>query len=270
MPTSPRPAAFKSLLSTAHELADEAAKVTMRHFRRPIPIDNKAVKGDFDPVTKADQGGELAMRKVLKRTFPSHGILGEEHGTTVGDGRYQWVLDPIDGTRAFISGNPMWGTLIGLTDKAQAIVGVLDHPFSQERLWSAETASYHRRGDAPAKRIKTRTCPDLSRATFMSTTPRTFTSKRNSAIHTMITDQVQLVRYGGDCYAYGLAVQGFVDVIVEPGLKPYDIVALIPIIERAGGRVTTTDGDSAVNGGDVVVTGDPKLHDAVLKMISKL
>lgn len=270
MPSQPPSSPFKTLLATAHELADEAAKVTMRHFRRPIPITNKAAKGDFDPVTKADQGGERAMLKVLARDFPRHGVLGEEHGTKAGDGRYQWVLDPIDGTRAFISGNPMWGTLIGLTDTSQAILGVLDHPFTAERMWAAETASYHRRGEAPAKRIKTRACPSLASATFMSTSPRTFVTDRHHAIHTAVTDQVQLIRYGGDCYAYGLLAQGFVDVIIEPDLKPYDIVALIPIIERAGGRVTTIDGNSAVNGGDVLCTGDPKLHDAVLKMINKL
>ena len=259
---------FKDLLSFAHQLADLSGPVVMQHFRKPISIENKASGRAFDPVTKADRGAERVISQALKARFPSHGMVGEEYGSRNAASRYQWVIDPIDGTRAFIMGSPLWGTLIGLLDDGQPSVGVMDQPFTGERCWSAASASYLQKRGGKPKRIKTRACPRLEDAILTSTHPDLFEGAHHQQTLTSLKSRVRMTRYGGDCYGYTLLAAGFVDLIIETGLKSYDIVALIPIIERAGGRVTTWDGEPATSGGNVVASGDPRLHEAVLKAIA--
>jgi histidinol phosphatase-like enzyme (inositol monophosphatase family) len=260
---------FKELLSFAHELADLSGPAVMQHFRKPISVENKASGGAFDPVTKADRGAERVISQALKARFPDHGMVGEEYGSRNAASRYQWVIDPIDGTRAFIMGSPLWGTLIGLLDDGQPSVGLMDQPFTGERYWSAASASYLQKRGGKPKRIKTRACPRLEDAILTSTHPDLFEGAHQEQAFASLKSRVRMTRYGGDCYGYALLAAGFVDLIIESGLKSYDIVALIPIIERAGGRITTWDGQPATSGGSVVASGDPRLHDAALTAIAK-
>ena len=257
---------YDQLLAAAHELADVAAKAVMPYFRRSIDVENK-LDGGFDPVTAADRAAEKAIDKALSRLLPDHGIVGEEFGTRKGAGRYEWIIDPIDGTRAFIMGSPLWGTLIGLLDEGEPILGLMSQPFTGERYWSARRASYLGEPGAKDKRIRTRICPRLADAIFTTTQPEMFATAKEKRGLEAVKSKVRMTRYGGDCYGYCLLAAGFVDVVIELGLKPHDIIALIPIVERAGGRITNWEGEPANAGGRVVVTGDPRLHDEVLALL---
>lgn len=241
----------------------------LQYFRKPVVIENKAGPGAFDPVTKADRAAERAVCKALKAQFPDHGLIGEEYGTRNPHSRYQWVVDPIDGTRSFIMGSPLWGTLIGLLEDGEPVLGLMDQPFTGERIWSDIRASYLRIRDGVSKRIKTRPCPRMDDAILTSTHPDVFEGPRQQQALQSLKRSVRMTRYGGDCYGYGLLAAGHVDLIVEAGLKTYDIAPLIPIIERAGGIVTTWDGGPATAGGNIVAAGDPRVHEAALKLISK-
>lgn len=263
-------AEFQAIVRVAQELADISGSVILKHFRKPMPVENKAAGGAFDPVTKADRGAEKAIVQALSTRFPDHGIVGEEFGTRPGTSSYKWVIDPIDGTRAFIMGSPLWGTLIGVEKDDAPVFGLVDQPFTGERFWSGDKAAYHNlRGGRPT-RIKTRECSRLEDAILTSTHPDLFESPEQSAALTALKAKARLTRYGGDCYGYCLLASGFVDVIIEAGLKPYDIVAIIPIIERAGGVITTWTGGDPSSGGDIIATGDPRLHENVLALINKL
>ncbi len=269
MTKRPGASAFPALLKFAHDLADLSGPAVLKHFRTPVEIDNKAAKGAFDPVTKADRAAEKVICRAIRAQFPDHGIVGEEYGTHDGAGRYNWVIDPIDGTRAFIMGSPLWGTLIGLLEDGNARLGLMDQPFTGERLWSGTTASYMRVGSGPTKKIKTRACANLGDAILTSTHPDLFEGQKQQKTLSALKGAVRMTRYGGDCYGYGLLAAGFVDLIVESGLKSYDIVALIPIIEKAGGVITTWDGKPATAGGNVIAAGDPRIHAAAMKLIAR-
>jgi histidinol phosphatase-like enzyme (inositol monophosphatase family) len=266
--SGPSPAAdFQAIVRAAHDLADLSGPVILKHFRKSMPVENKGVGGTFDPVTKADRGAEKAIAQALAIRFPDHGIVGEEFGTKLGSSPFQWVIDPIDGTRSFIIGSPLWGTLIGVLKNGAPFFGLMDQPFTGERFWSGDRATYHSvRGGRPV-RLKTRACPRLEDAVLTSTHPDLFEGAARLAVLDELKGKARLTRYGGDCYGYCLLAAGLIDVIVESGLKPYDIVALIPIIERAGGVVTTWDGGDASSGGDIIATGDARLHEAILKLI---
>jgi myo-inositol-1(or 4)-monophosphatase len=264
-----KPPSFATLLAFAHVLADVSADVIRPQFRRPIAVSNKAGKGGYDPVTAADQAAERAIRRAVKARWPEHGLIGEEMGSEREDARYRWVIDPIDGTRAFIMGSPMWGTLIGLLDGSEALLGLMNQPFTGERFWSGTNAAYMRTGDGKARRLKTRACPGLTDAILSTTHPDLFGEGTESEAFARLRSKARMTRYGGDCYAYCLLAAGFIDVIVESGLKPYDVVALIPIIERAGGRVTEWDGGPAAAGGRILATGDKRLHDEVLRTLAR-
>ncbi len=267
MPANLR-SADPAFVACAHALADHAAAATMPYFRVPIAIDNKDGDGGFDPVTAADRAAEVAIATHLANAFPDHGLEGEEFGITKPEARHRWVVDPIDGTRAFITGSPMWGTLIGLLEETEPIVGLMDQPFTGERFWSDGAQSFASRNGT--KRVmRTRSCESLSSAVLMTTDPMLFRAGTERTAFENLRAKMRLTRYGGDCYAYALLASGFVDIIVESGLKPYDIVALIPIIESSGGRVTEWNGGSAAGGGRIVATGDPKLHDEVLAELNK-
>lgn len=267
---APSPAAdFQAIVRVAHELADISGPVILKHFRRPMPVENKAQGGAFDPVTKADRGAEKAIVQGLATRLPDHGVYGEEFGTKAGTSPYQWVIDPIDGTRSFIIGSPLWGTLIGVLRDGKPVFGLMDQPFTGERFWSSDRAAYHSIGGGRPSRLKTRACGSLEDAVLASTHPDLFSTPEQAAALTRVKSVARLTRYGGDCYNYCLLASGFVDVIIETDLKPYDIVALIPIIERAGGRVTTWTGGDASGGGDIIASGDARLHEAVLALINE-
>ena len=261
----PRPS-DKTLVEFAHLLADTAAKSTLPHFRKIIPVEDKGGRSDYDPVTKADQNAEKAIAKLISRTYPEHGLIGEEFGNRNEGAALRWVVDPIDGTRAFIMGQPLWGTLIGFIDGDRAAIGMMDQPYTRERFWGSAAGAFMRRDDSKPRRLATRTGGKLSEAIVASTAPNLLTGHEDAFAR--VSSAARLTRWGGDCYNYCLLASGFVDVIVEAGLKTYDIVALIPIIERAGGRVTTWDGGPAENGGRIVASGDPRLHEKVLKLLA--
>jgi histidinol phosphatase-like enzyme (inositol monophosphatase family) len=267
--TSPA-AELQAIVRVAHELADISGPVILKHFRKTMPVENKAIGGAFDPVTKADRGAEKAISQALASRFPDHGIVGEEFGTKSGTSPYQWIIDPIDGTRSFIIGSPLWGTLIGVLKDGVPVFGLMDQPFTGERFWSTDKAAYHSvRGGRPA-RLKTRECTRIEDAVLTSTHPDLFESPEQAAALNTLKEKARLTRYGGDCYGYCLLAAGLVDIVIETGLKPYDIVALIPIIERAGGVITTWTGGSPASGGDIIATGDGRLHEDVLALLNKI
>lgn len=259
---------LETLLAFAHALADAAGAAILPHFRRPAPVANKAEDGGFDPVTAADRAAEEVMIRMVADRWPDHRISGEEFGDRTGDSRYRWLFDPIDGTRAFITGSPLWGTLIGVADGVEPLLGIMDQPFTGERFWSGANASYLRVGDEPARAIRTRACPRLADAVLTSTHPDLF-APASKAAFVQLGARVRMTRFGGDCYGYCLLAAGFTDLVVESELKPFDVAALIPIIERAGGRITTWEGESALDGGRVVAAGDPALHEAVLNELAR-
>jgi myo-inositol-1(or 4)-monophosphatase len=259
---------MKDLADFACTLADAAAEVILPHFRSQLAIDNKAGPAAyFDPVTVADRDAESAMRALIEHHYPTHGILGEEHGTKTGTSDHLWVLDPIDGTRGFMTGLPTWGTLIGLQQGDTPVVGVMNQPFVGERfIGSPDGAELHSRDSVT--RLATRRCARLEDAVLASTSPEMFQPDELARFEN-IRRRVRLTRFGGDCYGFALLAAGFIDLVIEAGLKPYDIVALMPIIERAGGVVTTWEGGPAHKGGCIVAAGDRALHEAVLKLLCK-
>lgn len=252
-------------------LADVSAEAIMPFFRTTLAADDKAHGGVFDPVTEADRAAELAMRRLIESTFPDHGIYGEEFGPLREDAEYVWVLDPIDGTKSFICGLPLWGTLIGLTHRGRPCYGLMSQPFTRERFFGDGEATHWRgpegaRGALETRKLATRRCPTLAQATLMTTAPHLIDAALREDFD-RVEREARLSRYGGDCYAYCALAAGHVDLVIETNLQPYDIVALIPIIEGAGGVVTNWSGGAAAPGGAIVAAGDPALHEAALKLL---
>jgi len=217
-------------------------------------------------VTEADRASEAVMRSRIKTTFPDHGIIGEEFGSEKPDAEFVWVLDPIDGTKAFISGLPLWGTLIGLTRNGHPAFGMMNQPYTKERFFGDGGAATLRTpaGDRP---LKTRACASLAEATLSCTSTTMFNAKELKSFQ-KVEKAARLTRFGYDCYAFCMVAAGFIDLVIESNLKPYDIVALIPIIEGAGGIVTTWDGGSPVNGGAIIAAGDKRIHAAAMELLN--
>jgi myo-inositol-1(or 4)-monophosphatase len=246
-------------------LADAAAAAILPLFRTRLAIEDKG-KAGFDPVTLADRAAEAAMRKLIGEDYPAHGIVGEEYGPEREDAEFVWVLDPIDGTRSFITGLPLWGVLIGLLHKGVPVLGMMAQPFTGERFAGDGTEAWlTRNGGRHA--LATRACGEISAAALLTTSPYIFAAGDREA-YQRVEGSVRLARYGTDCYGYCMVAAGHADLVVEAGLQPYDIVALIPIIEGAGGRVSNWDGGSAAAGGRVVASGDARLHDIVLERLA--
>ena len=247
-----------------HRLADLASDAVLPHFRQVGRVDSKGASG-FDPVTEADHAAERAMRRLIAERFPHHGIVGEELGAERAGADSVWVLDPIDGTRSFISGVPVWGILIGLLHEGRPILGMMAQPFTGERFFGdGRTARYA--GPGGPRDLRTRPCPDMGQAALFTTSPTLFAPEEQPA-YDRVEAAARMRRYGCDSYAYCMLAMGLVDLVVEAGLHPYDIVALIPIIEGAGGRVTSWDGGSAAAGGRVIAAGDPALHRKALDLL---
>jgi len=240
------------------ELATQSGRAILPFFRALHATEDKSRGGVFDPVTEGDRAGESVMRHMIKRQFPAHGVLGEEFGSENTAAEYVWGLDPIDGPRAFISGIPVWGTLIGLTRDRLPVCGMMHPPLSGGRD-SGDGREARHEGPGGPKKLRTRPTTDLATATLMTTTPALFKGEEAEAF-ARVEKEVRLSRYGCDCYAYCMLAAGHVDLVIESGLKPYDIVALIPIIEGAGGIVTSWDGGSAAGGGRILAAGSKALH----------
>ena len=248
-------------------LGDAASETILPFFRTAIGTEDKNTGGRYDPVTEADRAAEVAMRRMIEAQFPSHGIIGEEFGSVRADAEYVWVLDPIDGTKAFISGLPTWGVLIGLLHKGRPCYGMMVQPFTQERFVGDGTTAHWRGSGLGAmrasRRLGTRRCLTLKEATLMTTSPLLFAGDKLEALR-RLESEARLTRYGVDCYAFAMLAAGHVDCVVEAGVQPYDIVALIPLIQGARGIITDWKGGDASRGGDIVACGDPRLHEEVL------
>jgi histidinol phosphatase-like enzyme (inositol monophosphatase family) len=238
-------------------LADAAKAETLPRFRSGLDVTDKGGQY-YDPVTEGDQAAEAAICALIEAHFPEHGILGEEHGSKGLDREYVWVIDPIDGTRAFISGVPVWGTLIGLYHKGRAIMGLIDQPFTGERYFADGTKSTYR-GPGGDRTLKTSGCKELAKAKMFTTSPHLFEGQDEVRYRT-VEKASRLFRYGTDCYAYALLAAGHVDLVVECALKPYDVGGIIPVIEQAGGVMTSWDGGRPEMGGYIIAAATPELH----------
>jgi myo-inositol-1(or 4)-monophosphatase len=259
--------AAKDDITFANALADAAGEAIRPYFRRKIEVVDKG-SAMFDPVTEADKRGEEAIRALIARERPQDGVLGEEFGEIEGRSGRTWVIDPVDGTRAFITGGTQWGTLIALNEAGTPTLGILDQPVLRERFIGTGEGAELRSRDG-VMTLSVRPCASLAEAVVMTTHPWNYFDASEQETFRRLADSCLLSRFGGDCYAYGLLAMGFVDLIVEDRLKPWDIQALMPIIEGAGGIVTDWRGGPATNGGHVVAAGDARVHAAALKFLAR-
>lgn len=248
------------------ELGTLSGTAIMPFFRSSLSAADKSHGGLYDPVTEADRAAETIMRKRIKDVFPTHGIVGEEFGSENENAEFVWVLDPIDGTKAFISGLPVWGTLIGLMRNGAPAYGMMHQPFTREKFFGDGVKASLRTPNGE-RTLKTRACASLKDATLSCTSPTMFNEKELIAFK-RVENSARLTRYGFDCYAYCMVAAGFMDVVIESNLKPYDVVALIPIIEGAGGIITTWDGQPASKGGAIIAAGDKRVHDEAMKILN--
>jgi inositol-phosphate phosphatase / L-galactose 1-phosphate phosphatase / histidinol-phosphatase len=241
-------------IALAEALADAARDVIRGHFRRPLAVDDKS---DLSPVTIADRAAEAAMRALIERHFPEDGIIGEEHGSVRAEAEHVWVLDPIDGTKSFISGIPLFGTLIALARRGRPVLGIIDQPILEER-WLGAAGRVTTLNGAPAR---ARRCAALAQASLFCTAPEIMFRGADAAGFARLQHAVKLFRAGADCYAYAQLASGLVDLVVEGNLKPYDYCALAPVIEGAGGSVTDWQGRALDLGSDgrIIACGDPSL-----------
>jgi myo-inositol-1(or 4)-monophosphatase len=247
-------------------LATVSGEIILPYFRTALSVDDKSRGGAFDPVTVADRGAEQAMRALIREHFPLHGIVGEEFGTEQGDADYVWFLDPIDGTKSFISGMPAWGTLIALTHRGTPVLGMVHQPFVRERF-SGDGAGAHYRGPAGERALMVRDCATLADAVLYTTSPLLMQAEDRKRFE-RVEAMARLSRYGGDCYAYCMLAAGQVDLVIETGLKPHDIVPLMPIIAGAGGIMTTWEGGPANAGGRIIAAGDARVHAEAMKVLT--
>lgn len=253
-------------LDVAHKMADAARSAILPHFRTAsLNAENKLSEG-FDPVTVADRAAEQAMRAVLAELRPEDGILGEEFGTSTGTSGRTWVLDPIDGTRGFISGTPTWGVLIALSDDTGPFLGVIDQPYTGERFCGGPEVA-QMTGPLGARSLQTRDTEALQDAILFTTFPEVGTPQDRAGFQ-RVAAQAKLTRYGMDCYAYALLAAGQVDLVIEAGLNAYDIQAPIAVIQAAGGIVTNWEGGSVHEGGRALAAANPTLHRAALELLN--
>jgi myo-inositol-1(or 4)-monophosphatase len=248
------------------QLATISGDAILPFFRTALGVEDKGSSVGFDPVTAADRAAEVAMRRLIQRSFPTHGIIGEEYGNERPDAEYVWVLDPIDGTKSFISGMPAWGSLIALTRLGEPVFGMMHQPFIRERF-TGDGATARYRGPAGERNLLVRPCAALNEALMVTTSPLLMKPEDRKSFN-RVESHVKLSRYGGDCYAYCMLAAGHVDLVIETGLKPHDIVALIPIIEGAGGIVTTWEGGSAKDGGRIIAAGDKRIHQSAMTVLA--
>ena len=256
------------LVRVAHLLADAARPETLQHFRtQSLEAINKS-EDDFDPVTVADRAAERAMRAVLAQERPDDAILGEEDGHSTGTSGLTWVLDPIDGTRGYISGTPTWGVLISVADESGPIYGLIDQPYIGERFeggFGRATLT----GPKGTQPLATRSTPDLASATILTTFPEVGSNEERDGFRD-VAARCRLTRYGMDCYGYALLAAGSVDLVVEAGLQPYDIQAPIAVVKAAGGILTDWKGQPAHEGGRALAAANPAIHAAALEILQQV
>jgi histidinol-phosphatase len=248
----------------ALDLARTAGGIAQAHFRSALIVENKAV-GAFDPVTSADRAIERVLRANIVERYPLHGIVAEEEGERAARSDYTWYIDPIDGTRAFMTGSPLWGTLVGLTRRGVPLFGLLSQPVLEEIFFGGPSGGWLVKAER-RDRLKARACTELSRAVLACTHPDMFDGAAAEAFRTLAA-RCLLHRFGGDCYNYAMVAAGFIDLVVESKLKSFDIVPLIPILEGAGAVVTDWRGGKPLQGGSVIAAATPALHAAALELL---
>ncbi|MCB5410484.1 inositol monophosphatase family protein [Pseudogemmobacter faecipullorum] len=278
MPQSPRqssaqplcaadlsPALIDELTTTAHALADAARKASLRWFRHPGLAAESKESQRFDPVTLGDREAEIAMREILARLRPDDAVFGEEQGVTEGSSGLTWVLDPIDGTRGFLSGTPTWGVLIAVGDASGPLYGLIDQPYIGERF-EGGFGRARLQGPQGEQPLACRGPRGLDQAILFSTFPE-IGSPAEAAAFQRVAGAVKLVRYGMDCYAYALLAAGQIDLVIEAGLQAYDIQGPMAVIRAAGGIVTNWQGGDAAQGGQVIAAANPEIHAAALALL---
>ncbi len=248
------------------ELEQVAAAETLPRFRTVIDVENKADTAPFDPVTEADRAAERAIRATLARHFPDHGVSGEEGDDVKGSGAWSWIVDPIDGTRSFISGMPTWGTLVGLLEDGVPRFGMMSQPYVGECFLGGGGKAEWFRGDE-SRLLRCRAVSNLGQATLFATSPDMFAPGFEADAFSRLSDQTQLTRFGADCYGYVLLAAGFVDLVVEANLGFYDVAPVIPIVEAAGGCVSDWAGQPVRSGGRAVAAANEALLEQALSSL---
>lgn len=251
----------------AVHLSQLAAREILTHFRANFAIDNKAGEGAYDPVTIADRNAEAIIRREIRRTYPDHGLIGEEFGTDAGSSPYTWLIDPIDGTRAFVLGQLHWGTLIGLSEREAPVIGLMHQPFTGETFIGSPLGGEMRhRGHT--RRLAARPHTRLHDAVICATSPSMFDTPDRRAAFERVAARARSVRYGGDCYTPCMVAAGHADLVIEVGLKAWDIQPLVPIIESAGGVITDWRGVRDTSANAVVIAGNARLHAETIEALA--
>jgi len=263
------PAALEARAAFAERLAEAAGAAILPHFRERIDIDDKGAKAgmDFDPVTEADRAAERAMRALIAEAYREDGVIGEEFPETPSQNGLTWVLDPVDGTRAFIAGLPTWTVLIALNDGTRPVLGAVAQPYLGELFLGLNGAGLSR-ATFNGTPMATRARGGLKDA-ILSTTGLNFLPETDRAAYLAVESECRLARYGFDAYAYAVLALGFIDLVIESGLQPYDVQALMPLIEAAGGVITDWGGGDPQAGGRVLAAGDAQLHAAALAVLRR-
>jgi myo-inositol-1(or 4)-monophosphatase len=256
-------------IAFANRLADAAGAAIRPHFRQRLAVADKhqTLQGRafFDPVTEADRNAEAAIRALIEREHPADGILGEELGEKKGSSGRRWVLDPVDGTRAFISGRHEWGSLIALEEAGRPVLGILDQPVLGERFIGVNGAArLQQAGDVI--RLRTRDCP-MEEAILCSTDPSAYFNAEEQAAFARVSRAARMTRYGGDCYLFAAMALGFVDLIIETNFHPWDIAALIPLVEGAGGVISNWTGGPCNDGKQILAAGSAALHAEAMRLL---
>ena len=259
---------ISSFLEFALHLGELAGKAILPHFRAALEIENKAAGDRYDPVTIADRAAEDAIRGEIGRVYPDHAIHGEERGSAPGASALTWVIDPIDGTRSFVLGQLHWGTLIALNDGRRPVLGVMHQPFVEETFFGSARGAFLRARNGELRGLRTRSCASLGTAAVCTSHPELFTCRKERAAFDLVASKARLTRFGGDCYNYCLLAAGLIDLVIESALYAYDVQALIPVIEAAGGVMSGWRGEPCYEGGAVIAAGDPELHRSVVEMLS--
>ena len=256
----------EKLIAFANRLADASGAVIRPYFRQRIEVVHKPGRAPFDPVTEADKGGERAIRAIITRERPDDGILGEEYGETPGKSGFRWVLDPVDGTRAFITGRHEWGSLIALEENEIPVLGILDQPVLGERYIGVHGRSVLVEGDKRTA-LKVRQCAGLKDAILCATDPSAYFSTDQQDAFARVKEVARMTRYSGDCYLFAALALGFIDIIIEANFNRWDVAALIPLIEGAGGIMTSWDGEHCRDGKTILACGDKRVHEEAIKLL---
>lgn len=252
----------------AREQLLEAGRVTLGYFRQSVAVSNKAAAGQqLDPVTEADRRAEEVIRAAIRRVFPEHGIVGEEAGEQATSGDWTWTVDPIDGTRGFVAGFVHWGMLLALSYRDTPILGLVHQPYTGELWQGSRLGAWFERGELNHS-IRVRDCTVLGKAVLATTDPYLFAGAEAAAFD-RLRQSVALTRYGADCYAYCMLAHGQLDLVLESGLQPWDVRALVPLIEAAGGVITDWRGASCHDGGQVLAAATPALHAEAVALLGR-